>query len=176
MKTTKIKQRIANAFDAFFADENFSPGQIAVREYDYDLQNQNGGDSLSGSFSLWAFAKCLLFYVPGVAMLFTVTLVLTHFLVFENENIGNFTFAFFWLGFGAFLTMFGIGKLAELKYLKILASIFITSFAIALPFLFVSEVLKGSFSGIHSLYFLPIVVLVGYLTKKWIDREEAKLL
>ncbi len=176
MKKVKIENRIKNAARAFFANEDFSPGQIAVRENTFDLQHQDEDDSEKVSFRFWAFAKCLFFFVPGVSLLFFVMLALTHFIIFKNENIGNFTFAFFWLGFGAFTTMFGMGKLANLKYLKVVAAVLVTSFTIALPFFFVFDVLKGNYSGIYAFYFLPIVVLVGYLTKTWIDREETELL
>ena len=175
MKPTKIKQRVANAVDAFFADETFSPGQIAVREHDFDLQNRNGDDSESVSFSFWAFAKCLFFYVPGVSLLYFVTLFLTYVSFTQIEDVRHFSFAFFWLGFGTFLMMFGIGKLANLKYLKVVAAVLVASFAVAFSFLFALGEMKGKFFG-DSLYFLPIIILVGYLTKKRIDREEAELL
>ena len=72
--------------------------------------------------------------------------------------------------------MFGIGKLANLKYLKVVAAVLISSFAIALPFFFVVNVLNGDYSGIYAFYFLPIAVLVGYLMKKRIDKKETELL
>jgi len=176
MKPTKIKQRVANAVDAFFADENFSTGQIAVREKDFDLRNRDGDDSESVSFNVWEFAKCLFFYVPGVSLLYFVTVFLTDFLILQNGNLRHSTFAFFWLGFGAFLMMFGIGKLASLKYLKVVAAVLVASFVAGLSFIFVPVELKEEFFGSYSLYFLPIIIFIGYLTRKWIDREEAELL
>ncbi|HXG83211.1 MAG TPA: hypothetical protein VNI84_04200 [Pyrinomonadaceae bacterium] len=174
MKKT-LKERIDNAREAFFEGEQFSPGQITVRENDCDLQNQNNERSTVSAFDVWTFAKYFLFFLPGVSLLFFVTLTLTHFLIFGNENIGNFSFAFFWLGLGAFLTMFGIGKLAELKYLKVVASVMAASFGIALSFFFVPDELKGKFFGSYSLYFLPVITLVGFAAKKWIDKQSNKI-
>ncbi len=172
MKKVKVETRFKNAVDAFFADENFSPGQLAVRERSDVARNRNDAEFLNETFNFWAFAKCLLFYVPGVAVLFYVTLVLTEFVIFQNENVGNFTFAFFWLGFGAFLTMFGIGKLGELKYLKVVASVLIASFAVALSLYFLPDGMKNNFFGSYSLYFLPLAAFTGYLAKKWVDNEK----
>lgn len=174
MKKT-FKERIENASEAFFADKQFSHGQIAVRENDWNLQNQNNENSAFSSFDVWAFAKYFLFFLPGVSLLFFVTLALTHFLVFDNKNIGDFSFAVFWLGLGAFLTMFGIGKLAELKYLKVVASVMVASFAVALSFFFVPDELKGKFFGSYSLYFLPVITLAGFAAKKWIDKKAKKI-
>ncbi len=174
MKKT-FKERIDNAREAFFADEQFSRGHIAVRENDCDLQNQNNESSPVSVFDVWTFAKYFLFFLPGVSLLFFVTLVLTHLLIFGAENNANFSFAFFWLGLGAFLTMFGIGKLAELKYLKVVASVMIASFAIALSFFFVPDELKGKFFGSYSLYFLPVITLVGFAAKKWIDKPAKEI-
>jgi cation transport ATPase len=174
MKKT-LKERINNAYEAFHADEGFSSNSVAVKENESDLQKQSGANSAISAFDVWAFTKYFLFFLPGVSLLFFVTLVLTDFLIFRNENIGNFTFAFFWIGLGAFLTMFGIGKLAELKYLKVVASVLIASFAIALSFFFVPDELKGKFFGSYSLYFLPIVMLVGFAAKRWIDSQETEI-
>lgn len=119
----------------------------------------------------WTCAKYFLFFAPGVSILFFAALVLTDFIIFRNENIKNITPLFFWFALGTFLTMFGIGKFAEPKYLKVVASVLIVSFVIALSFYFVPDDLKGKFFGSYSLYFLPIVTLVGFLAKKRVNNR-----
>lgn len=175
MKKVKIEDRFKNAANAFFADEDFSRGQIAVRKYGSDVQNRKGDDAESASFNYWAVAKCLFFYIPGVSLLYFVTLFLTYILFAHIEDLRHFVPAFFWLGFGSFLTMFGIGKLANLKYLKVVAAVLIASFLIALSSLLILGEVRGRFFG-SSLYFLPVIMFVGYLTKEWIDREDAAFL
>ncbi|MCY7344793.1 MAG: hypothetical protein LH614_01115 [Pyrinomonadaceae bacterium] len=175
MKRT-FKERIDKAREAFFEDGSFSPGKVAVRENDFNLQNRHGDDTKRESFDFWAFAKHFLFFLPGVSLLFFVTLVLTDFVIFQNEGVRNVGFAFFWLILGAFMTMFGIGKLAKLKYLNVVASVLLTSFVIALSFFFVPDALQGKFFGSYSLYFLPLVAFVGFLAKKRTDRKDAELL
>lgn len=175
MKKT-FRERVNNAREAFFEKEQFLPGQIAVRENDYDLQNQDGRDIETGSFNLWSTAKYILFFVPGVALMYFVTLILAELLIVRTESITHFTGAFFWLGFGTFLMMFGIGKLADLKYLKVTGSVLLASLAIASAFLFVPIESKGNFFGIYSFYFLPVISFVAYLVKKRIDKETIEVL
>jgi len=175
MKKVKIEDRFKNAAAAFFADEDFSPGQIAVRENDNVLQNRNDKDSENVSFNVWTFTKCLLFYVPGVSLLYFVTQFLAYVSFTQIENLRHFTFAFFWLGFGAFLLMFGISKLANLKYLKVVAAVLVASAAVAVALFVVLGETKGQFFG-SSVAFLPFIILVGYLAKKRIDRKETELL
>lgn len=175
MKRT-FEERIDKAREAFFDDENFPLGKIAVRENDFNLQNRNDDDSEKRSVGFWAIAKYFLFFLPGVSLLFFVTLVLTDFVIFQNESIRNVGFAFFWLILGAFMTMFGIGKLAKLKYLNVVASVLLSSFLVALSFFFVPHALQGKFFGSYSLCFLPLIAFVGYLAKKCTDRQDAGLL
>lgn len=170
MKTT-LKNRINNAREAFFANDNFPPAQITVREGNFNLQNQHGDDLGAASFNIWAITKILVFFVPGVSLLYFVTLILTELIVLQNENILNLTYSFFWLGLSAFLVMFGISKLAELKYLKVVASIFVATLAFASVFLFGPVDAQGVFFGGYSLYFLPIILSIAYLVKKWIDKD-----
>lgn len=175
MKKVKIEDRFKNAAAAFFADESFSPGQIAVRENDNVLLNRNGNGAENVSFNVWAFVKCLLFYVPGVSLVYLVTLFLTYVLVTRIEDVRHFTPAFFWLGFGTFLIMFGIGKLADLKYLKVVAAVLVASAAVAITFFVVLDETNGQSFG-SSIVFLPFVIIVGFLAKKRIDRKETELL
>jgi len=126
-----------------------------------------------GSTNLWAIAKMIVFFVPGVSLLYFVTLILTDLIVLQNENVTNLTFSLFWLGFGVFLIMFGIGKLAELKYLKVVASVFVATLAIASAFIFLPVETRGEFFGGYSLYFLPMIMFISYLVKKWIDKGTA---
>lgn len=172
----KTEEKLSNAHAAFFDGVNFSPGQIAARENDYMLQNQEEDDDCEGdSFNFWATAKYLFFYLPGVSLLYFVTLFLSFVLVTQIEDLRHFTQAFFWLGLGAFMMMFGIGKLSDLKYLKVVAAVLIASFAASFSFFLVMGDMKGKFFG-NSFYFLPIVIFLSYLTKKWVDREETEFL
>lgn len=174
MKKT-LKERIDSARRAFFAaEDDVSPGRLVVTDGNFALQNQEEEVSKK-AIGWWTFAKYFLFFLPGVSILFFVTLAMTYFLVFQNEGIRNFSFAFFWLILGTFMTMFGIGKLSDLKYLKVIGAVMLITFVLALSFFFVPDDLKGKFFGSYSLYFLPFVALVGAATKKWIDRADNEL-
>ena len=166
---TKLKERISNAREAFFANESSLRGEIAVRN-DCNLQNREANSEVISS-SIWGFAKIILFFAPGVSLLYFVTLILTDVLISQGENIKHSTFAFFWLIFGAFLMMFGVGKLKELRYLKVVGSVLVSSLAVALSFLFISFDVKAEFFASYSLYILPIIMFIAYMIKKRIDSE-----
>lgn len=165
---TKLKERIKNARHAFFANDNSSHGAIAFRN-GCDLQNQEASEIESSS--IWKFAKIILFFVPGVSLLYFVTLILADIVISQAENIQYTTFAFFWLIFGAFLIMFGVGKLSELKYLKVVGSVLASTFVVALLFLFTSFEVKPEFFAGYSLYILPIIMFIAYVVKRRVDNE-----
>lgn len=128
-----------------------------------------------------------MFYLPGVALLYSVALFIADFAATGDYSIDYLvgTFAFF--GIAAFLIMLGIGKLKNLEYLQVVAAVAITSFTAEL----VRQILerkvlpRGYDLRVDYDYrnlivflipvFLLIAAFVGILAKRRLDREEAGL-
>lgn len=72
---------------------------------------------------------------------------------------------------GMFMIMMGIGKLSDLKYLRVVASIFAASALAALVYSVLITIIPGDFFGLFLKASLPLPLIVGYLVKKDTDRR-----
>lgn len=186
MNKVKTEERFENAA-AFFAAENFSSNQIPAEKYAGDLPNRNRAVSTKDSFGLWAFAKYLLFYAPGVFLLYGTAIFMSDYFVGGDYNADHFYFSFVFVGFGVFLTMLGVGELKNLKYLQVVAAVLAASFAIgfALQILERSVLPRGydprvdydyrNLIGYLIPFFMLVAASIGILAKRRLDREAAEL-
>ena len=70
-----------------------------------------------------------------------------------------------------FMIMFGIGKFWDLKYLKVVASVFLTSSLAGILYMTLAVLIPGDFFGFFAKMTLALPVLVGYLAKRNVDGE-----
>lgn len=165
MKKTKLKQRINNAVNAFF-DNN----QEKYRENNLVFANDSGllKQETDARFDekgdiLVKILKHTFIFLPGALYLFFGAMF-------------GFSFEFFWENpltifvvflIGSFMTIFGIGNIKNPKHLAIPISIIavgITAFSLFSMF----GKLKYIFE--YGIYFFPLALVVPVLAKSLADR------
>lgn len=164
MKKTKIEQRINNAINAFFANEQENLGENSLTlANDSAILKQEAAAKLNekGDFLVKILKQVFLFF-PGTLYLFFGTFSILAFDFLWNP----FTIIAVFL-IGSFLTIFGIGNLKNPKHLVI--PLYIVAVAI-LAFLFFSTIggLKSVFE--YGIYFFPLALVVPILAKNLVDK------
>lgn len=121
-----------------------------------------------------AAIKWIFLYIPGVA---AVHMMMVGFvIIFYTQNWSSEFLSVQLLGLSIismFMIMLGIGKLRDLRYLKVVVSVFAASAAFALLFAILIGFAPGNYFGIYIAVTLSATLLLGYLTKKDIDRQLA---
>ena len=174
MKKTTLAEDTQFDFYAFFEEEFSNSGPMTVYS-DKSLKKLRGEEKDTALDGFLAALKWIFLYLPGV--------LAVHFLAL------GFGLAFFfdalWLdvlpGFAGifavatFMIMFGIGKLMDLRYLRVVLGVFLTSMCTAAIFSFLLSFTKGNFFGWYLLATLPPSVLIGHWVKNQIDRREREI-
>ena len=167
MKKTKIQQRIKNAVNAFFDNEqeNFGENSIsfvndsAVLKRETDALFSEKGDLLI------KMLKRTFIFLPGAFYLFFGTIYVVFFEYFP-ENPRSVLAAFL---VGSFMTIFGIGNIKNLKHLAIPLSIVavgITTFSL----FSMLGILKYIFE--FDIYVFPIALIAPFLAKSLVDKTD----
>lgn len=164
MKKTKIEQRIENAFDAFFDDENLSePNALTFagnQEIGQIFSNPKKARTADKYFDWF---KKLFAFLPGVLIL--------HFAVFALLEFGIFgIWGLFWIAAGVFMVWAGIGNLTDKKHFLLPLSVISVSFIFALPV----TLLPVNLADIYVYFYiciLPLLFITPILTKNYLDKE-----
>ncbi len=155
---------------AFFEATNFG----SITEYrDFAISPVETSESsdvvLDG---ILAAIKWIFLYIPGVA---AVQMMMTSLVfILYSQKWSNEFLSVQLLGLSIismFMIMLGIGKLRDLRYLKVVVSVFAASAAFALLFAILIAFAPGNYFGIYTTVTLVSTLLLGYLTKKDIDRQ-----
>lgn len=166
MKKTKIEQRLKNALNAFFADEQENIGEngltlandSAVLKQETTTKLNEKGDVLV------KFLKRVFLFFPGTLYLFFGTFSILAFDFFWNTFSVIMIFII-----GSFLTIFGIGNLKNPKHLIIPISII----AVALmTFTFFSTIGGLKFVFEYGIYFFPLALIAPLLAKSLVDKTD----
>ena len=166
MKETKIEQRIKNAVNAFFENEqeNFGENSLSFAG-DSALIKQETAERLNekGDVLVKILKRTFLFF-PGALYLFFGTFTILEFEFLQNPFSVMIVFLI-----GSFMTMFGIGSLKSPKYLLIPVSI--VAVAIAAFSLFSTF---GNAKSVfeYGIYFFPVALIVSFLAKNLADKKD----
>jgi hypothetical protein len=71
----------------------------------------------------------------------------------------------------AFMIMLGIGKLLDLRYLKVVAAIVLSSLSMGILYLVLTAISDGSFFGFFLKATLPLSIVTGFLVKLDVDQK-----
>lgn len=179
MKKIKIKRRIENAADAFFADANFDENNaISFADGADVLRNKTASGFYEKAEVFTKILKQVFLFFPGTLLLFVLSLGTAISILAPPANmnlrirLGEF---FLLLAAGVFMTWFGIGDLRKPKHFVIPLSIAATGALVGA----VSAILMASsgefrkivFSGAFPLYLLPLALIVPFLAKGLVDRD-----
>ncbi|MGI8494389.1 MAG: hypothetical protein ACR2L1_03620 [Pyrinomonadaceae bacterium] len=180
MNKTKIKQRFANAADAFFADENSIENNLESFRNETNLwQDEKFSDFAHKHSKLETVLKQIFLFSPGTFILYMLSLVLTIGLI--NVIFGSSRMI---LGFQDFvgilavflaaslMTWLGLGDVRKPMHLVIPASVIITGVFFGAVAAIASEHFSRSiFINGYPAYFLPLALIVPFLAKGWVDRK-----
>lgn len=171
MKKTTLTEDFNETYQPFWDEDDFAPHQLAINR---SAALENGVVIENASFpdDFLAIVKWTFLYLPGAAAI--------HFIVL------GFALLFFYRDWGSemmlgtlgifavavFMIMLGIGKLSDLKYLKVVGSILLTSALAAILYSVLVAFAAGDFFGFFAKITLPPAVLIGYLVKRNLDNSE----
>lgn len=167
MKKTKIKQRINNAVNAFFDndDEHFGENSLSMASDSAMLKQETAERFNSKGNDLIKILKRTFIFFPGALYLFFGTLSVFSFEFFRNEP---WTILMIFL-IGSFMTIFGIGELKNPKHLAIPLSIVAVGIAAFALFSTIGNI-KSVFD--YGIYFFPIALIVSFLAKSLADKTD----
>ncbi len=170
MKKTKLEEKFEQKFDSFFED-NFDHQQISIFQTESALENPSNIQTESLLDNLLLAIKLIFLYAPGVIAIQLVGHYLKSFILFgERMQIS-------WLALselaiiGIFLTMMGIGKLTDLKYLKVPAYIFAFSALLVVIEAFFTTGSKVELPELFRVISLSFPIALGYFVKKALDEK-----
>jgi hypothetical protein len=163
MRKTKIEQRVENAFNAFFENDeqdvfenslSFTPDAALLKPETAANFNEKGDRLLK-------ILKRTFVFLPGVLYLFFGTFSILAFDFLWNPLIILAVFLI-----GSFMTIFGIGSLKNPKHLVIPLSIIAVAVAAFGTFSTFGN-LKYVFE--YGIYFFPLALIAPFLAKSWVD-------
>jgi hypothetical protein len=185
MKKIKIKQRIENACNAFFADEFFeADNSLSLRNESTFLPNDESEDFTSENSALETILKQVFFFFPGTFVLYILSACFTIIFIGTFVKKSGMTPAFEMGLMGmvflaaVLMTWLGLGDIRKLKHFVIPASIIsvgivfgavVTFILLAMPVYF-----RFYFRDDFLLYIFPLALIVPFLAKGWIDGKIEK--
>jgi len=172
MKKTTLTEDAVRDFHTFFEEERFTAREIILHHH--AAPHKNAEIETNSLDTILALIKWTFLYLPGAMALHFGALGTGFFFLYAGDFM---EFLPGMLGISiiaTFLIMFGIGKLGDLKYLRVVLAVFAVSM--------VATVLNGSFAALVSgkyfgwfllASFIPSA-FAGYLVKIKIDNESVE--
>lgn len=171
MKKTTLTEDARPDFQDFFDNEPFAANPPAIRE-DAALQTIPLPKSESFLDNSLTAVKWIFLYFPGATAIHFILMGFALSFYYGDWFLELFLGMLGIFAVAAFMIMFGIGKLNELKYLKVVLGIFLTSSLAAILYSILIAFIPGDFFGLFTQLTLPLPVLAGYLIKKMTDKEK----
>ena len=171
MKKTTLIEDAHRDFQTFFDEESFTAGQITVSK-DAALQNNLSAENISFLDNFLTAVKWIFLYFPGAAAINFILIGFALSFYYGDWFVELFLGMLGIFAFAAFMIMLGIGKLFDLKYLKVVLSVFLISSLLAILYAILVVFIPGDFFGFFAKVTLPLPVLTGYFIKKDIDAEK----
>lgn len=167
MKKTTLKQRINNAANAFFEND-----QAKYEETSLILANDSGllkPESTTGlnskGDSVVKMLKRTFIFLPGAVYLFFAAMFGFSYQIFLEKPL---TMLMVFL-IGSFMTIFGIGDLKNPKHLAIPLSIVTVGIT---AFLLFSTFGQLRYIADYGIYFFPIALIAPFLAKDLVDKTD----
>lgn len=170
MEKTKTKQRIENAFNAFFEEEreNFVENNLSYAN-NSDLLKQETIERFDEKADvLVKILKRGFLFLPGTFYLFFGTLTILEFELLQNNPFAVLTVFLI----GSFMTIFGMGDLKNPKHLAIpLSIVSVAIFTFSLFWIFQ----KQNYIFEFGIYLFPLALIVPFVSKNLTDKTEKKM-
>jgi hypothetical protein len=118
-----------------------------------------------------AVIKWIFLYVPGAAALHFVWMGLGLFFYYGVPNIEILAGMLGGSVFAMFMVMLGIGRLNDLRYLRVVGAILATGALASILFSILILFIRGDYFGRFTLLTMPVTIIIGQLVKMKTDRE-----
>ena len=115
--------------------------------------------------------KWVFLFFPGAAVLHFTMMALSLFLIYEPPTVEIILGTLGVAIVGMFMVVLGLGRLTDLKYLRVVAGIIATSALCSIAYIISSIFVPGDFFGWFTLLTLPLTIIIGQLIKFNTDRD-----
>ena|SRR5688572_9921983 len=154
---------------AFDSDGHYAPLE-AVANSAVSKQNADIGTAVLDKFV--ELVKFVFLYIPGAAAIHLIMLgfALARFYGAWSPEmlVGTAGVALV----SAFMIVLGIGKLSQLKYLRVVGTVSAASAIWAIVYSILIIFLPGDYFGLFAQLTLPLTLLAGYLVKRETEKSE----
>ncbi|MEO8042562.1 MAG: hypothetical protein ABI646_08135 [Acidobacteriota bacterium] len=166
-RTTYADEKTTHAFSVL-EDTGFA--SIAVRE-DIALEPLRPDTETRTLDLVLTVIKWCFLYLPGTAALHFAVMAMSLFFFYGSPslpmvvgNLGGSVVA-------VFMVMLGVGRLNDLRYLRVIAGILATSALASIVYSLSILFFPGDFFGLFTLLTMPLAIIIGQLIKIKTDRE-----
>lgn len=180
MKEIKLKERLENAFEAFF--DNKVTNEKNSLQYAIPANIQTSSEQVFFSEktqNIFNLLRQLFLFLPAAFLLFFVSIVLTAKFIFPlPEGVQRISFFGLMMLLGLILTtILGLGSLRNLKHFSIPLSIISLGVILGIiGTIFFDEFGFGYFLHNYVPYFFPLAFITPVLAKNWLDNSDDKSL
>lgn len=115
--------------------------------------------------------KWVFLFLPGAAVIHLIMLGFALLFFYGDWSFELVGASIAIMIFGAFMTMIGIGKLRDLRYLRVAGSIFAMGGLAAVIYSILIMFIPGDFFDLFAKLTLPLTVLAGCMVKRDTDRK-----
>ena len=165
--TDQAEEEVNDIFSDIYEVE-FAP--IAVRE-ELKMQTVASGPETAVLDSYLAAIKWIFLFLPGTAALHFVLMGMSLFFFYGGPPIEMLVGSFGFSVVAMFIVMLGVGRLTDLRYLRVIAGILAASALASIAYIIAITFTPGDFFGWFTLLTLPVTIIIGQLIKIKIDRE-----
>jgi hypothetical protein len=175
VKDVKLKERLENAFEAFFDDAKANENNsLECVTHETALVVGENAFFSENTHKIFNILRQLLLFLPASFLLFTASVAATaRFILLEGDDVITFSFlSLVLLSVLSLLTILGMGDLRKPKHLSIPFSIISIGVILgAVGTFFFDWFGFGNFLFNYVPYFFPIAFIVPILVKNWLDQE-----
>ena len=171
MKKQTLTEEAPAGFRTFFDEETFT-ANLPVISKKTNLQNSLLQETAAYPDRLLSAIKWIFLYFPGTAAIHFIMMGFALSFYYGDWFIELFLGMLGIFAVATFMIMFGIGKLLDLRYLKVVFGIFLTSSLLAVFYSILIVFIPGDFFGFFTKITLFVPVLAGYFVKRSLDVEK----
>jgi hypothetical protein len=171
MKKTNLSEEAAFDFQSFLDTESFAAEPLAFAG-NAALSIETSPKETFLPETILTAIKWTSLYFPGTAAIHFILMGFALSFFYGDWFVELFLGALGIFAVATFMIMFGIGKMLELKYLKVVLGILLTSTLAAILYSVLIVFIPGDFFGLFVKLTLALPVLTGYFVKKHLDSEE----
>ena len=171
MKKTKPHEEVAFDFQAFFEAEDFTANRLATTENAALSRADRAPAKAFSAPAVLTAIKLIFLYFPGTVAIHFLLMGFALSFFYGDWFVELFLGALGIFAVATFMIMFGIGKMLELKYLKVVLGILLTSTLAAILYSVLIVFIPGDFFGLFVKSTLALPALTGYFVKRHLDAE-----